>query len=308
MVHLIGPGLRPEVPELCITSEMCLPIFPNTFHPSGQRQPLQPRPMFPFTNCYHWFGPDMLMDIRVWNDDTEYPKEDRTVLPGEQHADMDQYRGRDIWKSVCARRERNGTQNADSNASAAEPSDPKEEEGSAASRHEVSLSRSPCEEKCSAAFGSYDDDESRAEAMWPHSEDGSESSRSESFSYQGSEERNKSADALPDMDIFGLDDDELDNLLPIVKISLDIGAHFKDEEVPSPMDFIKQRDELVKYVCLPSFCLFTQAHDISAESYRTAKPAPEHAAWILMTTPHLPQASTVTRGVGVTKVCPILTS
>lgn len=40
-----------------------------------------------------------------------------------------------------------------------------------------------------------------------------------------------------------------DYLLPIVRISLDISAHFKgDADVPDPMEFMRQRDALLRYV------------------------------------------------------------
>ena len=44
---------------------MCIPIFPNTNHPTG-RESLQPSPegLFPYDNCYHWFQPK-LVDVRI---------------------------------------------------------------------------------------------------------------------------------------------------------------------------------------------------------------------------------------------------
>ena len=61
---LIGPSLRSAIPEQFITSDMCTPIFPNTDHPTGY-PPVHTEPPFPFTNCYHWFGPDMDIQVRV---------------------------------------------------------------------------------------------------------------------------------------------------------------------------------------------------------------------------------------------------
>ena len=43
---------------------MCTPIFPNTDHPAG-RPPVHTEPPFPFTNCCHWFGPGMVLEVRV---------------------------------------------------------------------------------------------------------------------------------------------------------------------------------------------------------------------------------------------------
>ena len=61
---LIGSSLRNAIPEEFITPDMCTPIFPNIDHPAG-RPAVHTEPPFPFTNCYHWFGPDMDIEVRV---------------------------------------------------------------------------------------------------------------------------------------------------------------------------------------------------------------------------------------------------
>ena len=63
-VYLVGAGLCPGNPAEYVTLDMCTPIFPNTSHPSG-RTPVVPVPTFPFSNCYHWIGPDMVRTVRV---------------------------------------------------------------------------------------------------------------------------------------------------------------------------------------------------------------------------------------------------
>ena len=59
---LVGPGIRPS--EKGVTNDMCVPIFPATAHPSG-RAPVHSEPPFPFSDCYHWFGPGMQLDILI---------------------------------------------------------------------------------------------------------------------------------------------------------------------------------------------------------------------------------------------------
>lgn len=66
LVDLIGIGLRPEDAAQCLTSEMCLPIFPTTAHPTG-REPLRPNQPFPSSGCYHWAGASI--NVRVKNGD-----------------------------------------------------------------------------------------------------------------------------------------------------------------------------------------------------------------------------------------------
>ncbi|RDX46964.1 hypothetical protein OH76DRAFT_1321749, partial [Lentinus brumalis] len=60
-VYLVGPCLPPHDCDF-MTSEMCIPIFPNASHPEG-REPVRPQPVFPFDNCYIWSG--LNMKIRV---------------------------------------------------------------------------------------------------------------------------------------------------------------------------------------------------------------------------------------------------
>ncbi|KAI9063909.1 hypothetical protein FKP32DRAFT_1530492, partial [Trametes sanguinea] len=61
----IATCLCPEEPEKGLTSDMCVPIFPNTAHPTG-RTPLQsnPKGRFPYSNCYHWYQP-VISGVRV---------------------------------------------------------------------------------------------------------------------------------------------------------------------------------------------------------------------------------------------------
>ncbi|KZP23961.1 hypothetical protein FIBSPDRAFT_822701 [Athelia psychrophila] len=50
-VRMLRPGLPRARPEEFFTSDMCIPVFPNTDHPS--RAPLQPIPAIPWANAYH---------------------------------------------------------------------------------------------------------------------------------------------------------------------------------------------------------------------------------------------------------------
>ncbi|KAH9889318.1 hypothetical protein C8Q73DRAFT_736834, partial [Cubamyces lactineus] len=64
-IEPIATTLRPEDETRCITSDMCIPIFPNTNHPNG-RESLRPslEGLFPYDNCYHWFQAKTV-DVRI---------------------------------------------------------------------------------------------------------------------------------------------------------------------------------------------------------------------------------------------------
>lgn len=267
MAYLIGPGLRPENPELCITYDMCIPIYPNTQHPVEDRESLRSDPPFPFGNCYHWFGPDMWLDLRIVNDGRDYSAETRTMLPPDQHVKMVGIQGRDIWRSICTQKERDGLSGTDAvplvpleaTPQASQPPrirspSPAHSEPTLTSPVEpIQQDAGPSTSPAGSDGGSECEQHQRCDRCGTYgechsvfvSEDGEEDA-SRSSIYPSSEGSFRSMQSLNDIDIFGLDGDDRDDLLPIVKISLDLGAHFEGEEVPDPMAFMRQRDELVK--------------------------------------------------------------
>ena len=63
IVRPIAPSLRVQDYPRGLTSDMAIPIAPNTSHPNS-RAPIQPdtRP-FPFSNCYFWFRYELLLRV-----------------------------------------------------------------------------------------------------------------------------------------------------------------------------------------------------------------------------------------------------
>ncbi|KZP32168.1 hypothetical protein FIBSPDRAFT_722953, partial [Athelia psychrophila] len=53
LIHLLRSGLPKSSPEEFIEEDMCIPVFPNTDHPS--RKPITPSDPLPisWTHCYH---------------------------------------------------------------------------------------------------------------------------------------------------------------------------------------------------------------------------------------------------------------
>ncbi len=229
---VVGPGLRPEDPAECLTRDMCVPIFPASAF--GDRAPLQPHTgPFPFGNCYHWFGGGTALDLRVVNDGQMFPAEKRVSLPAHEQVRLEKLRSGDdlrayeVWK---AREEAN----ADSLAT------PEEE---AMAQEGPPLS--PIDEA--------QDDESITPSYLTHwqsvqeLEDEDESSPTNDAA-PGGVPFNDLSEGVALIDIFGLDEDEGKDLLPVVKIWPDVGAQFKaDADVPDPTEFLKQCDEIVRY-------------------------------------------------------------
>ncbi|OJT06556.1 hypothetical protein TRAPUB_2633 [Trametes pubescens] len=59
----IGPHLPPSRKAKGYTPEMCIPIYPNSNHPTG-REPVHPERPFPYGNCYHWIATKVRIRVR----------------------------------------------------------------------------------------------------------------------------------------------------------------------------------------------------------------------------------------------------
>lgn len=239
--HLIGPGLRPEDPERCLTSDMCIPIFPNTYHPAADRESLEPRTgPFPFSNCYHWFGPDMIYDLRVWNDGKFYTEEQRVSLPASQQVRLEHIRSRDVWRAFDTMEAKNAATDADLPSPKA---DTQEEQDPAAVDESCMVhsadSQPPPPPVDQQVDPSEDSPVIHGEVIYGSGYDSASSGSASSIEEANGE------DAVQ-ADIFGLDFDENEDLLPIVNVWPDVGAQF-DEDIPNPMEFAKQYYEVVKY-------------------------------------------------------------
>ncbi|RPD57933.1 hypothetical protein L226DRAFT_616137 [Lentinus tigrinus ALCF2SS1-7] len=77
-VSPIAPRLRAEKPQSGITSDMAVPIYPSTSHPSG-RPPVHTDPQFPFSNCYHWLK--CFVDVHVRANLELFDHDEAVVLP-----------------------------------------------------------------------------------------------------------------------------------------------------------------------------------------------------------------------------------
>ncbi|KAI0690768.1 hypothetical protein C8T65DRAFT_618209, partial [Cerioporus squamosus] len=106
LVYVVSPGLRPEDPEQGYTADMCVPIFPNTDHPTG-RTPVRTVPEFPFFNCYHWFGPDISLKVRIKNGTYALTEDPRYIrLDTGDYVDMEIIHQQDILRIFKERAER----------------------------------------------------------------------------------------------------------------------------------------------------------------------------------------------------------
>ncbi|RPD57858.1 hypothetical protein L226DRAFT_494874 [Lentinus tigrinus ALCF2SS1-7] len=229
-IYVVGPGLRPEKPERCYTADMCMPIFPNTEHPAG-RPSIRTVPEFPFSNCYHWFGPDISFKTRVKNG--TYPESDDplakcTKLPAGEFVDMETIHQQDVNRIIDMLAERSksaGVAEADERAKGAR-----------------GLSQPPGANDDVASF--QDENDSYFGPGLDHSDNDSlASGPSDPYaeSLNDSSGSRASVKSFTESDIFNMDWTEERSRIPVVTLSFDLAAEFKSEEdIPNPAVFLDE--------------------------------------------------------------------
>ncbi|KAI0629544.1 hypothetical protein C8Q77DRAFT_1140814 [Trametes polyzona] len=219
----------------------------------------------------------MVLDLRVWNDGTTYAEEGQTVLPGVQFYDIDCYRGHDMSRWIAAQRERGGATKTNDEPSARvetppqapKPSQNRETVTELKQNAPIAVRPYLPNEPRGVEVRQSQDVEAPAGGTMPSEppllqldEKGEpELGRDSESAFYYSEWDSNDACEVPErwdgsstasfigIDAFRLDqDDRQDVLLPVVKVWLDIGAHFKEEDIPSPVDFLRQRDELLRII------------------------------------------------------------
>ncbi|KAI0645081.1 hypothetical protein C8Q79DRAFT_1119835 [Trametes meyenii] len=194
LVHMVGPDPRPAEPENFVTSDMCIPIYPNTNHPTG-RPPIHASPEFPVSKCCHWIGFDLERKVRVV--EGVFPEEETTSLPGKGHVRMEICGGEDLQRIYDAKLACEETLR---------------------SNVVKGIDRGP-EDLAEATTGS-------ASLSW-HPNDSTDT-----FSDQ------------QDTDMFGLEYDASDDMLPVIRVWLDIAGEFAETGAPNPKGFIEESEAI----------------------------------------------------------------
>ncbi|KAI8971025.1 hypothetical protein BD414DRAFT_518205 [Trametes punicea] len=256
--YLIDPGLRPAVPEECITSEMCIPIFPNSRYPFEDRAPLRTKPTFSFNNCYHWLGTDMELDLRILNHGRDYEDPATTELPSAEHVRIEFILVKDVGRSVMAYRAIHALPASSSPIPASPTPDDLEEDSEGAERTAHSVHPSSTDSGADGRCKEYE---------WDSMYDSEEVRSLCSSKYQQSDRSDGSVEALAGMGIFGLGWDDREDLFPLVKIWLDLGAHFKGEDIPNPLDCVQQYNELVDRETLPGLTMLLESLEVQVNTH-----------------------------------------
>ncbi|KAM5537897.1 hypothetical protein V8D89_008373 [Ganoderma adspersum] len=217
----------PPPTEGHLTSEMCIPIYPNTSHPEG-RAAVRTEPPFPYDNCYHWSNAREF-NVRVRPRQKGYFDDDRELwrMVARDCTKVEEARGRDAPEDVPTIptdiQPQTPVPLADTVAGSwdvgegGHPSAPE-----ASSGHEDTVP-APNQEIANVA-----NDGMAAEAQSSANDDAVSDFR-----------------ALVGMGIFGTRLDNKDDY-PLVDVWLELADHLKQEDIPDPRDFYAECDTLVQ--------------------------------------------------------------
>ncbi|KAI0664033.1 hypothetical protein C8Q70DRAFT_215101 [Cubamyces menziesii] len=238
-VSPIATILRAEEPANGITSDMVIPIYPNTYHPSGRISPIRPERPFPFPNCYHWI--DTTERIRIRRRDEPFDDSNAIKLDAGEHVMInvkfseDYKRIDDFFHELDVRAEMEGDSGVGSTASASPTT------SSAPGR-----SSPPPQANPPLTHSDVTSSDSEGRDSPPEKIAGDEGIGS---SYKGDEKNlDTTVEELFRMDIFNLSHDHTAELLPLVDLWFELTDHLTADTIPSPLDLHKECEAIARIV------------------------------------------------------------
>ncbi|KAI0774871.1 hypothetical protein BD413DRAFT_611862 [Trametes elegans] len=246
-VSLIANTLRAEDVEQGVTSDMVIPIYPNTHHPNTPRQPIYTVPQFPFPNCYHWVRNDVCVRIRR----KVVPYDDSAAIKVSvvQHMAIDEgfYDDYDRLDAFAASNMR-----SPSPPPVAPPATRPTslESAFACSQTASTRDRRPESNGSRNAYRDRDVD-SLPEGPDDVDDSGPGQPRGSFATSLAAEEASSAVGAVADimrLDIFTFNVDDTVELLPLVNLWFEITEHLTAETVPSPTEFYNECDTIMQII------------------------------------------------------------
>lgn len=245
LISLVATTLPLDVPSEGITSDMSIPIYPNTNHPTG-RAPLYTEDPFPFANCYHWvnnmtyirvrrrdgkFDDCQAVKVTPW----EHVTMNITLTEDQQRIDANLARGTLHGRSEGSSRTQTETGSQDALMPSTEAYDPAPTTQSSSSTQD---SRT-----LTVLSGASDGD--KVHAFIQENLLQGEPSTAELLHHAPSE-YDPTVAAVFRMDVFGLGHDDGAELLPLVDLWYELTEHLTEDTIPDPLGFYEERDAIVK--------------------------------------------------------------
>ncbi|KAI0669552.1 hypothetical protein C8Q78DRAFT_1193021 [Trametes maxima] len=225
----IGTTLRPEDEEHGITSDMVIPIFPNTSHPRG-RKPIQTESTFPFPNCYHWINNRLV--VRVRRKAVRYDDSAAVKIGVMQSLNMEAGFTEDYRRLAAFEREKVTI------AAHSCPSETRDgANGERSSYHlDVDTANDPESDVDSLPEGSGGFETNDVSPSTIPTSIHNPSASEESFA------------AVLKMNLFGADWDDTIELLPLVDLWFELGDHLTANTIPSPVELYKEWETIMQII------------------------------------------------------------
>ncbi|KAJ3000244.1 hypothetical protein NUW54_g3843 [Trametes sanguinea] len=232
-VHSIAPCVRDAEPQKGLTSDMCIPIFPNTYHPNG-RAPVRPEPegLFPYSNCYHWYQP-VETAVRIRARPEEFDETNAVSLSTFTLTRMGFTSWREDGMRMCA--------NLCALQAASSSTKPDFPQASS-----VALSRLNASAAEGIVHGPDPDNANRTVSVKRLDSDrisaysGTGSTRSMDYDHWS----DYSGDALGPIDPFSAPDEDVE-LIPLVDVWVsELADHLKQEDIPHPAELVSEVEQL----------------------------------------------------------------
>lgn len=230
----IATALRPEDPEEGITSDMVIPIYPNTVHPAG-RAAIPPEVPFPFPNCYFWVSTSLTVRIRrkaIRYDDSCAP-----ILGIPESLSFGERFKEDYKRKQAVRNAKAGDAvfGGGPSGACAPPSPPMV--------HDANDQHPP--ESIDSNLAD-DDADTLPEGGATHTDTDSVDTL---FTPSGRENQPAFIDSVVEilqMDFFGFNPDDTVEFLPLVDLWFEITNHLTADAIPNPMELFKERDTIMQ--------------------------------------------------------------
>ncbi|KAI0774864.1 hypothetical protein BD413DRAFT_307393 [Trametes elegans] len=242
-VSLIANTLRAEDAEQGITSDMVIPIYPNTYHPNTPREPIHTIPRFPFPICYHWIRNDV--HVRIRRNTRPYDDSSAIKVSVVQHMAIDE----GFWDDYDRL---DALEDSKVDSADPPPACPPECSSRAASDNKpcshTGSQQCPTQSVGSARHASTDGDDDSLPEGPGDSDDVGHLSRSSATSPADDTPQEGSIAELMKLGIFGFNVDDTVELMPLVDLWFELTDHLTAKTIPSPVEFFKEREAIMQII------------------------------------------------------------
>ncbi|OJT06559.1 hypothetical protein TRAPUB_2636 [Trametes pubescens] len=222
----IGPHLPPANATKGLTSDMCIPIYPNSNHPTG-RAPIHPETPFPYGNCYHWLNNNIHILVRSRVDG--FDETNAVQISGKTEGFMGRTFSDDLLRAIKNRELSQHTHEV-------EKADDQQRDPTVKAH---SAADGPSDVRSRSSIDVPQNEHPRVSASPQEEGNVDAASISSGWSNDSGQRPTTSLENIMRIDPFTGPDEDLD-LVPLVDLWPDLAGNLKEEDIPSPLDLDRE--------------------------------------------------------------------